>query len=143
MTHRRAATATVATAVLLVLGACGSGDEPAADPTTSSSASAEASADPTDPTDAAGEGVMVDISLTEDGPDPQGERVEVTAGEPITLNVTSEIADEVHVHSDPEVSIDVEPGDEKSETFTIDRPGQVAVESHATHTTIVQLVVRP
>ena len=145
MTRHRTVAATFVTAGLLVLGACGSGDEPAAEPgpNSSASASAEASADPTDPTDAAGEGVMVDITLTEDGPDPQGERVEVAVGEPITLVVTSQIADEVHVHSDPEVSIAVEPGEEKSETFTIDRPGQVAVESHETHTTIVQLVVRP
>lgn len=64
-------------------------------------------------------------------------------GEPVTLEVSAEVTDEVHVHSDPEVSIDVRPGDEVSRSFTIDRPGQVAVESHETGAVIVQLVVRP
>ena len=140
MIVRPRTTAVLAVAALLLVGACGADDEPA--PAPASSPSADAGATPeAEATDDAG--VTIDITLAEDGPDPQGERVEVTAGEPVTLNVTSEISDEVHVHSDPEVSIDVEPGDEKSETFTIDRPGQVAVESHETHATIVQLVVRP
>ncbi|GAA1740064.1 hypothetical protein GCM10009710_20430 [Aeromicrobium alkaliterrae] len=60
----------------------------------------------------------------------------------MTLVVTSEITDEVHVHSDPEVSIDVTPGQTVERTFTIDRPGQVAVESHETGATILQLVVQ-
>jgi plastocyanin len=132
---------TTAVAWLLVAG-CGAGEEsPAADAAASTSASASASASASG--SAEPEGVTVDVTLTPDGPEPRGERVEVEVGEPVTLNVTSEVADEVHVHADPEVSIDVEPGDETSRTFTIDRPGQVAVESHATHATIVQLVVRP
>lgn len=127
----------------LLLAGCGEPDPgtdaPSAAPSSTSAspsaaAGATASADP---------GVVVDVTLTADGPEPQGERVEVKVGESITLNVTAEVADEVHVHSDPEVSIDVEAGDETSRTFTIDRPGQVAVESHATHAVIVQLVVRP
>lgn len=140
MIVRARTTAALAAAALLLVGACGADDEPAPAPASSPSADAGATPEPEATDDA---GVTIDITLAEDGPDPQGERVEVTAGEPVTLNVTSEISDEVHVHSDPEVSIDVEPGDEKSETFTIDRPGQVAVESHETHATIVQLVVRP
>jgi plastocyanin len=134
---------TTAVAALLVAG-CGAGEEsPAADAAASTSASATASASASASGSAEPEGVTVDVTLTPDGPEPRGERVEVEVGEPVTLNVTSEVADEVHVHADPEVSIDVEPGDETSRTFTIDRPGQVAVESHAMHATIVQLVVRP
>lgn len=142
-TARLTAALVTTVAAGLLLAGCGEPDPgtdaPSAAPSTTSAspsaaASAEASAD---------SGVVVDVTLTADGPEPQGERVEVKVGEPITLNVTAEVADEVHVHSDPEVSIDVEAGDETSRTFTIDRPGQVAVESHATHAVIVQLVVRP
>ncbi|MCR4513843.1 hypothetical protein [Aeromicrobium sp. 50.2.37] len=142
-TARLTAALVTTVAAGLLLAGCGEPgpgtDTPSAAPSSTSAspsaaASAEASADP---------GVVVDVTLTADGPEPQGERVEVKVGEPITLNVTAEVADEVHVHSDPEVSIDVEAGDETSRTFTIDRPGQVAVESHATHAVIVQLVVRP
>lgn len=141
-TRARRGAAAAAAAAMLVPAACGSGGgddaEPAATPTTSAAPSASAT-----PTPSAEAGVVVDVRLTPDGPEPRGERVEVTVGEPVTLNVSSEVADEVHVHSDPEVSIDVQPGDEVSRTFTIDRPGQVAVESHETDAVIVQLVVRP
>lgn len=142
-TARLTAALVTTVAAGLLLAGCGEPDPgtdaPSAAPSTTSAspsaaASAEASAD---------SGVVVDVTLTADGPEPQGERVQAKVGEPITLNVTAEVADEVHVHSDPEVSIDVEAGDETSRTFTIDRPGQVAVESHATHAVIVQLVVRP
>jgi len=142
-TARLSAALVTTVATGLLLAGCGdpeaSGEAPGAAP---SSASASPSSD-TSADASADAGVVVDVTLTADGPEPQGERVEVTVGEPITLNVTAEVADEVHVHSDPEVSIDVEAGDETSRTFTIDRPGQVAVESHATHAVIVQLVVRP
>ncbi len=142
-TARLTAALVTTVAAGLLLGGCGDPDPgtdaPSAAPSSASaSPSAEESADV-----GADPGVVVDVTLSADGPTPQGERVEVEVGEPITLNVTAEVADEVHVHSDPEVSIDVEAGDETSRTFTIDRPGQVAVESHATHAVIVQLVVRP
>lgn len=142
-TARLTAALVTTVAAGLLLAGCGDPDPgtdaPSAAPSSASaSPSAEESADV-----GADPGVVVDVTLSADGPTPQGERVEVEVGEPITLNVTAEVADEVHVHSDPEVSIDVEAGDETSRTFTIDRPGQVAVESHATHAVIVQLVVRP
>lgn len=142
-TARLTAALVTTVAAGLLLAGCGDPDPgtdaPSAAPSSASaSPSAEESADVS-----ADPGVVVDVTLSADGPTPQGERVEVEVGEPITLNVTAEVADEVHVHSDPEVSIDVEAGDETSRTFTIDRPGQVAVESHATHAVIVQLVVRP
>lgn len=135
-------------AILLLLAGCGSdAHAPAAVPSASSAATpspeAEADADAEASGEAEPDGVVVDVTITAEGPTPRGERVEVEVGEPITLNVTAEVADEVHVHADPEVSFDVAPGDETSRTFTIDRPGQVAVESHATHAVIVQLVVRP
>lgn len=131
-------------AIVLLLAGCGSdADAPAAGPSASSAATPSPEADPDAGASAEAEGVVVDVTITAEGPTPRGERVEVEVGEPITLNVTAEVADEVHVHADPEVSIDVAPGDETSRTFTIDRPGQVAVESHATHAVIVQLVVRP
>ncbi len=130
----------------LLLAGCGAGEDvPDAAESSSPSPTATASTPGTPSTSATPdpEGVTVEVRLTPDGPQPRGGRVEVKVGEPVTLVVTAEVADEVHVHSDPEVSIDVQPGDSVSRTFTLDRPGQVAVESHETHATIVQLVVRP
>ncbi|KQP84247.1 hypothetical protein [Aeromicrobium sp. Leaf291] len=142
-TARLTAALVTTVAAGLLLAGCGDPD-PGTDAPSAAPSSASASPSAKESADVSAEpGVVVDVTLSADGPTPQGERVEVEVGEPITLNVTAEVADEVHVHSDPEVSIDVEAGDETSRTFTIDRPGQVAVESHATHAVIVQLVVRP
>jgi len=140
---------TILLAATVLLAACGGSSDgkdtaaPAAsDPapsatTTTSSAPAPASAAAEDA------GVVVDIVIKDGKATPQGDRVEATVGEPITLNVTSDADEEIHVHSDPEHTYDVAPGDSISESFTIDTPGQIAVEAHHLDVTIVQLVVRP
>lgn len=86
---------------------------------------------------------VVDISIKDDNVMPRGKRVEVKVGQPVTLRVTSDGEDEIHVHSDPEDEYGISPGPARDFTFRIDTPGQVAVESHHLEVTIVQLVVRP
>ncbi len=86
----------------------------------------------------------VDIVLKDGKVTPQGKRVQVHADQVIRLHVTSDRADEIHVHSTPEHEYEVAKGmTDKIFTFVIDTPGQVAVESHGLDVTIVQLVVRP
>jgi plastocyanin len=87
-------------------------------------------------------GVTVDIVIKDGKVTPQGKRVEVKTGEPVHLHVTSDADEEVHVHSDPEHEYEVPPGSDKTYTFTVDVPGQVAVEAHHLDATILQLVVR-
>ncbi len=136
----RTAAVTVLAAVVLTLGACGADDdaEPGVSPTPSATSSAgtetEAPAD---------DSTVVEITLSDDGPTPQGERVEVKVGQTVRLVVTNQSseADEVHVHSDPEHSLDVAAGASGELELTVDRPGQVAVESHHSDAVIVQLVV--
>lgn len=90
------------------------------------------------------EATVVEITIADGSASPRGKRVEVKVGEPVTLRVTSDAADEIHVHSDPEHEMSVKPGDRDKElTFKLTVPGQVAVESHHAHATIVQLVVTP
>lgn len=138
-------TASVTVAVLaLGLAGCAE-DEPTADATGSptTSATSEPAPTATEPAEPAEpEGVVVDVTIADGEVTPQGDRVEVEVGEPVTLRVTSDEADEIHVHSDPEHSLDVEAGTPGELTFTVDRPGQVAVESHHLEVTIVQLVAR-
>lgn len=139
--RRTAAAATLALA--LALAACGADDSAA--PETSPSASTEATAEQPggDEETAEPEAVTIDVTVSADGVEPRGERVEVAVGQPVTLRIDSEVDDEIHVHSDPEHGLDVAAGAKGEElTFTVDRPGQVAVESHHHHATIVQLVVR-
>ena len=87
--------------------------------------------------------VTVTIAVKDGKVTPQGKRVDVKAGEPVTLRISSDADEEIHVHSDPEHEYEVGPGDQVDKTFTIDTPGQVAVEAHHLDVTIVQLVVKP
>jgi len=128
----RIAAAAVVMAALLLAG-CGGNDTGtvSSSPNPSQKSSAEAS-----------DGVVVDIAVKDGTVTPQGDRVEVKVGQTVTLRVTSDAHDTIHVHSEPEQEFEIGEGNvEKS--FTIDTPGQIAVEAHHLDVTIVQLVVRP
>jgi major membrane immunogen (membrane-anchored lipoprotein) len=93
--------------------------------------------------DVAAEAGTVRIAIKDGKVTPQGGRVEVRAGQKVTLQMTSDAEEEIHVHSDPEHSYEIAPGESLTKSFTLDTPGQVAVEAHHLDVTIVQLVVRP
>lgn len=135
--------ALAAAALVTTLAGCGSDTDderpPAASTSATPSATASASASAAQSAPA---GPVVDVTIKDGTVTPRGKRVEVGVGEPVTLRVTSDAADELHVHADPEQTLEVEPGRQELE-LTVDVPGQVAVESHHLDATIVQLVVRP
>jgi hypothetical protein len=87
------------------------------------------------------EAVVVEITFEDGTVTPNGDRVEVEAGQPIDLEVTADSPGSIHVHSDPEHEFAYEEG---TETFPIqiDRPGVVEVESHELEVVIVQLEVQ-
>ncbi len=89
--------------------------------------------------------VVVDIRIADGEVRPQGEEVGAWVDQPIELRVDSDIADEIHVHSEPEHEFEVEadPGTDQVFTFSVEIPSQVEVESHGTETTILKLVVTP
>src|SRR3954466_1992460 len=87
--------------------------------------------------------VVVNIAIKDGKVTPQGDRVNVKVGQKITLHVTSDADEEVHVHSTPEHEYELKPGDDKTYSFSVKVPGQVAVEAHHLDVTIAQLVVRP
>lgn len=89
------------------------------------------------------QGTVVKIAIKDGKATPQGDRVEVKVGDKVTFEMSSDAAEEIHVHSDPEHSYELVPGETVTESFTLKRPGQVAVEAHHLGVTIVQLVVRP
>lgn len=88
-------------------------------------------------------GKIVRIDIADGKATPQGDRVELTAGQRVRLVMNSDVAEEIHVHSDPEHTFQVKPGEPLVEEITLTRPGQVAVEAHHLGVTVVQLVVRP
>ena len=83
----------------------------------------------------------VEIEIEGDRVEPNGKQVAVTAGEPLTLAITSDRAAELHVHSSPEQMIEVEPGG-STVRLTVDTPGVVDVEEHESGIVVLQLGVR-
>ena len=86
--------------------------------------------------------VTVDITEKDGKIEPVGKVVKASTGQDITLVVTSDADDEIHVHSDPEHEFEVAAGDEEKEfTFSVDTPGTIEVESHGLEVTILKLEV--
>ncbi|MFD4373048.1 hypothetical protein [Streptomyces sp. NPDC058486] len=86
-------------------------------------------------------GRILDIRVTGSTVEPAPSRVEVKKGERVTLRVTSDRADTVHVHGyDREASL--APGTPASLTLTTDRTGLFEVETHESGLVLTQLVVR-
>ena len=125
-------------AVVALLAGCGGGEDTG---TVSSSPNPSPSA--ADPSDDASEAVVVDIAVKDGKVTPQGDRVDMKVGQKVTLHIASDAHETIHVHSEPEHEFEIEPGDDIEKSFTIDTPGQIAVEAHHLDATIVQLVVRP
>jgi hypothetical protein len=87
--------------------------------------------------------LTVDVQIDDGEVTPAGDRVGAEAGEPIRLNVSSDQADEIHVHSTPEQEFAVIAGNRQMFEFTIHRPGVYEVESHETDTVIFSVAVTP
>jgi len=88
--------------------------------------------------------VTIEIRQQDGSIEPaDGRVVEVEQGQPIQLVVTSDVADEIHVHSDPEHEFEVPKGADAEQlpTFTLDSPGRFPVESHHLDLTLVTLQV--
>jgi hypothetical protein len=126
--------------VLTVLLSGCSGTDPAASagsaptsPTTTAPASSA-------PTPAPASGQRIEVTVT--GGQAAGDtgRVPVAAGEQVTLVVTSDAADEVHVHG-YDLSADLTPGTPAEISFAADLPGVFEVELHEAGTLLLSLQV--
>jgi hypothetical protein len=106
----------VITTAALALTGCGSEDAPASDDN------------------------VVEITIDGDQITPNGDRVEVSLGEPVTFDITADRAGELHVHSTPEQELAFDEGETLVEA-TFDQPGVVEVEDHETDKVVVQLQV--
>jgi uncharacterized protein YcfL len=137
---------------LVTVTGCSSAEEPvtADEPSAATSTPAEGSQSPVQtpsPSGSPSEAATPDdddairIVIEGDRIEPNGRRVEVSAGEPITLDVQSDRAAELHVHSSPEQMVEIEPGGSTVE-LTIETPGVVDVEEHDSGIVVLQLEVR-
>lgn len=114
-----------------------SGPSPAG-PSPTGSSTATTSTTSTTPTPT---GTSVDIMIKKGKVTPNGDRVEVEVGEPVTLRIDADQAGEIHVHATPEQEIEYARGT-STKKLRITRPGIVDVEDHHLEQVIVQLEVR-
>ena len=65
-----------------------------------------------------------------------------SVNEPIIFRVNSDVADELHVHSNPEHTFKIEAKPAQSFQFTVNVPGKVDVELHQLKKTIATIAVQ-
>lgn len=73
---------------------------------------------------------------------PTNAEFQARIGEPIELRVSSDAADELHVHAVPEHTFTVKPEPNQTFMFSVDVPGRVEVELHKLHRTVATIQVR-
>lgn len=86
-------------------------------------------------------GETVEITITGGKVTPPTDRTELKKGARLTLKVTSDTADELHVHG-YDKSAELAPGKTASLSFTADRTGLFEVETHESGLVLTQLLVR-
>ena len=133
----RLAAALVGLAVTTVMSGC-AGSAPAAEPSRDSSAATSVTSAPADPASATGR--RIEVEVTGDRVSGDTGRVVVPAGEQVTLAVTSDVADEVHVHG-YNLTAELVPGEPEELTFTATIPGVFEVELHDAGTVLLSLQV--
>jgi hypothetical protein len=131
---------TSATAVLLAAGLLLAGCGEGADQPNSTSSGSRSSSGSSGPSVAAPSSATIAVTVAGDRVTPNGKRVKVGVGEPVTLTVESDRAGELHVHSTPEQELKYAKG-KTTLKVTIDKPGIVDIEDHIADVVVVQLEV--
>jgi hypothetical protein len=116
-----------------------------APPAATAEPTAAPTAEPTPPPATTGEGPeTVNLDYTVEGGQPVGgiSRDTVEEGNSVVIRVTSDVADEVHLHG-YDLSADVAPGSPATIQFTADVPGRFEIELEDLGVQIAELEVRP
>jgi major membrane immunogen (membrane-anchored lipoprotein) len=87
-------------------------------------------------------GLVVDITISNGAVTPANAEFEAKVGQPITFRVTSDAADELHVHSVPDHEFEVAARPNQPFQFSVDVPGQVEVELHKLDRTVATIQVQ-
>jgi non-ribosomal peptide synthetase component F len=124
-----------------VLTGCAGTDEPVpAGSSTSSSSSSPPSTSASAAPSAPAAGQRIEITVTGGRVSGDTGRVPVPAGEHVTLTITSDVADEVHVHG-YDLTAALTPGTPASLTFDATIPGVFEVELHEAGTVLLSLQI--
>lgn len=111
--------------------------QPAPDPVTSAAATTAPAAPEPSPRAAAR---LIEVSYEAGQITTAEPRVEVSRGDEVALRITSDVAEEVHVHGF-DLVFDVPAGRTVEKTFVADLPGQWEVELHKAHRPMLVLKV--
>jgi hypothetical protein len=121
---------------VLALSACGSSDDDAAAPstttpavTTTTAAPAPTTAAPTTPAPTTPAGPVITVSYAGGKVSGDTGRTKVKVGETVTIRVTSDSAQEVHIHG-ADVLFEVPAGQTIEKTFSEKAPGVYEIELH-------------
>lgn len=121
----RTLAAVLATTLSCALVACG-GSSPS-NPASSSTAPA----------------LTIDVTIANGQVTPTNATLEAKVKEQITLRVSSDATDEVHVHSVPDHKFEVAAAPNQTFQFSVDVPGKVDVELHHLKRTVATIQVQP
>ncbi|OBH31897.1 hypothetical protein A5692_16160 [Mycobacterium sp. E342] len=88
-------------------------------------------------------GLDVDVTIANGQVTPTNAALQARVKQPITLHVTSDVADELHVHSTPDHKFPVAAAANQTFQFSVDVPGDVEVELHHLNRTIAAIQVQP
>lgn len=134
--------------LVLALAACGSADEDAAlpaEPTDATSSvtpsAASSTATPVSPsTESADLGPLLTITIDGEEVSPNAEEIHLGTGEKLLVEIDSDRAGELHIHSAPEQFIEFAEGTTDGE-IVVNTPGTVEVEDHDTSAVVALIEV--
>ncbi|WP_422749981.1 hypothetical protein ACN27E_19055 [Mycobacterium sp. WMMD1722] len=86
--------------------------------------------------------LTIDVDIAGGQVTPTNAQLQGKVGEPIILQVTSDVADELHVHSVPDHTFPVEAKPNQRFQFTADVPGNVEIELHDLNRVVASVQVR-
>jgi heme/copper-type cytochrome/quinol oxidase subunit 2 len=87
--------------------------------------------------------LAVDVTIANGQVTPTNATLQAKVNEQITLHVTSDATDELHVHSVPDHKFEVAAAPNQTFQFSVDVPGKVDVELHHLKRTIATIQIQP
>lgn len=94
-------------------------------------------------TSAQAAGLTIEVTIANGQVKPTNATLQAKVGEQITLRVTSDVTDELHVHSVPDHKFEIAAAPNQTFQFSVDVPGNVDAELHHLKRTIATIQVRP
>lgn len=88
-------------------------------------------------------GLILDVAIAKGQVTPTNATLQATVHQQITLRVSSDATDELHVHSTPDHKFQVAAAPNQTFRFSVDVPGNVEVELHHLDRTIATIQVQP